>query len=64
MIAFIFAVLNALPTVIKAGQDALTLIEHAQGALAQMRAEGRAPTDAEWQALGDTIDGLMAQLKD
>lgn len=61
---FALAALKALPSLISAGQDALALVSHARAQIAQMQAEGRGPTDTEWAALDDTINGLMAQLKD
>lgn len=61
---FAFAVLKALPMLMQAGQDALALVRATNAEIAQMQAQNRGPSDAEWAALNATIDGLMAQLED
>lgn len=61
---FALAAMKSLPGLISVGGDVLAMVQHSRAAVALMQAEGRGPTDAEWAALDDTINGLMAQLKD
>ena len=62
-IDFADRILGALPALIAAGGDVLGLITRGRSALANMKAEARGPTPAEWDALDADIDGLMGQLK-
>lgn len=61
-LALAIAILEALPTLIGAGSEALTLIENGVASLKAMQAEGRDPTDAEWQAVNDLIAQLQAKI--
>lgn len=57
-IAYAAQLLGLLPSLIGAGQSVMGLITQGQTALANMQAENRGPTDAEWAALNATRDAL------
>lgn len=63
--ALVFAdkLLGLVPTVIAAGGDVLTIIAQGRAALEKMKTESRGPTIEEWDALNQSIDTLMGQLK-
>lgn len=61
-IAFALAILQALPTLIQAGDQALQLIEEGIASLQAMQAQNRDPTDAEWQAINDLVTQLQAKV--
>lgn len=62
IIPFALQLLSALPRLIAGGEQAIALIEAHTAALKAMVAEGRSPTQAEWDALNSVIGGLEAQL--
>lgn len=55
-------VLQALPTLIAAGQNIANLVSQSSAALNAMIAEKRNPSDAEWDALNAAIKALRDQL--
>lgn len=60
---FADALLALVPQVLTAGQDVLNIIAKGRSTLQTMKNENRGPTQAEWDALNQQIDGLMGQLK-
>ena len=64
VVMFALKALQALPSILAAGSDALAHIRATQTAVAAMQAQGRGPSEQEWAAQDDTINGLMGQLKD
>jgi len=61
-IAFAIQMLNALPSLIAAGIDVVSLVKSTNSALKTMQLEGRDPDDAEWDALNKMIADLRAKL--
>ena len=61
-IAFAIQALTQLPALIQAGADAVRAIEETIAALKSMQAEGRGPTQAEWDALDARIAADLAKL--
>ena len=55
-------VLQAIPTLIAAGQNISGLVSQSTTALNAMIAEKRNPSDAEWDALNAAIKALRDQL--
>lgn len=55
-------VLQALPTLIAAGQNVAGIINQGRDAIAAMAAANRPPTAEEWAALDATTDNLRKQL--
>lgn len=62
IIPFALQLLSSLPGLIASGEQAIALIEAHTAALKAMVAEGRSPTQAEWDALNSVLGGLEAQL--
>lgn len=62
IIAYALQALEAIPTLIAAGQSVIGLIQHSTAALKLMQTENRDPTDQEWADLNATIDALRQQL--
>lgn len=62
-LAIAITVLEALPQLIQAGEEVISMIKSTSTALKQMQKEGRDPTPSEWDALNKTIESLMAQLE-
>lgn len=56
------AVLAQLPGLISAGKDVIGLVNSTKATLETAKAEGRDPTNAEWDALNAQITDLRAQL--
>lgn len=63
-ISFAITVLNMLPSLISTGKDIVKFIEESNTALKAMQAEGRNPTDEEWDTLNKAIEDLRAQRPD
>lgn len=63
-LAIAIQVLSALPELISASEQVISMIKDTNIALKKMQAENREPTAAEWAAVNDTIDSLMAKLRD
>ena len=61
-LAIATAVLQLLPSLLQAGIDVMGLLTSTNAVISQAQAEGRDPTDAEWQALDAQISALRAQL--
>ena len=61
--AYALQLLSMLPQLIGAGQSVMSLINQGQTALANMLAEKRDPTPAEWAALDATRDALHKQIQ-
>lgn len=55
-------VLQALPTLIAAGQSVVTLVEQTNARLRVMQDERRDPTPEEWAELNATIARLRGEL--
>lgn len=55
-------VLQLLPSLIQAGIDVMDLINSTNGVITKAQAEGRDPTDSEWNALDAQISALRAKL--
>lgn len=55
-------VLQALPTLIAAGQSVVTLVQQTNDRLKVMQDERRDPTPAEWAELNATIATLRSEL--
>ena len=55
-------VMAQLPALIKDGTEAVALIESTLGTVRAAQAQGRDPTQAEWDAIHSTIDGFTARL--
>ena len=62
IIPFVLQLLDALPGLINAGEEAAATIAAHRAALQAMVDEGRSPTQAEWDALNSQISGLQDQL--
>lgn len=62
IIAYALQALEAMPTLISAGQSVIGLVEHSSAAIKTMQAESRDPTQQEWDDLNATIDSLRKQL--
>jgi outer membrane biosynthesis protein TonB len=62
IVPFAIQLLSAIPGLIASGAQAIALIEAHTAALKAMVAEGRSPTQDEWNALNATIGGLEVQL--
>lgn len=64
MSALLFAtqLLQSLPGLIAAGIEVVDLIKHGNDKLKEFQAEGRDPTDEEWDALNDAIDSKRKRL--
>jgi hypothetical protein len=62
IIPFVLQLLDALPGLINAGEEAAATIAAHRAALQQMFAEQRSPTQDEWNALNAEINSLQAQL--
>lgn len=62
VIPFALQLLSAIPGLFASGEQAVALIEAHTAALKAMVAEGRSPTQAEWDALNSVLGGLEAQL--
>lgn len=54
--------LSSLPGLIKAGMDVTALIQDSTAKLHDMQANGRDPTQAEWDELDAKIKALQAEL--
>ena len=63
IIPFALQLLTSLPGLIASGEQSIALIEAHTAALKAMVAEGRSPTQAEWDALNSVLGGLEAQLE-
>lgn len=59
-IAVIIELLGLLPTLIQAGVSLMPVITKIVSTVNQAQANGRAPTDAEWQALIDHAKSLKS----
>ena len=62
-LAYAIQLLSMLPSLIGAGQGVMALINQGQTALANMVAEKRDPTPAEWDALDAIRDSLHKQVQ-
>lgn len=63
-LAFAIAALESLPTLIKLSVEAAKWINDTISTLRVFQAEGRDPTDAEWEAFNERIEELRAQRVD
>ncbi len=54
-------VLQALPALLEAGAQVKDLLQSTSDALTKMQAEGRGPTDEEWEAVNDVITALREE---
>lgn len=61
-VAYAIQLLGVIPQLIAAGKDVAALIKQGQAALSDMQSTGRAPTDAEWDALDATVKALRDEL--
>jgi hypothetical protein len=61
-LAFAIQALVQLPDLIQAGADAARAIQETVTALQAMQAEGRGPTQAEWDALNARVEADLARL--
>ena len=61
-LAMAIQLLTQLPGLIAAGVQVKGLIDSTRGTLEKAQAEGRDPTDAEWDALNKTVEELRKQL--
>jgi len=61
-LAFAMQALTLLPGLIQAGADVLALIQSTTTAMQAMHAEGRDPTQAEWDALKAASEAALARL--
>lgn len=62
IIPFVLQLLDALPGLIGASEQAAATINEHNAALKAMVAANRSPTQDEWNALNSQIAGLQAQL--
>lgn len=62
-IGYAIQLLGLMPSLIQAGQSLMPLIKQGQNALGDMQAEGRGPTDEEWDVLNKARDAVHAQLQ-
>lgn len=64
MTAALFAIqaLQLIPSLISAGIEIKGLVDQTRTSLEAMQAERRDPSQAEWDALNDTIKSLRTQL--
>lgn len=60
-LALATTILTALPPLIQAGMDVMALLESTNGVIAKAQAEGRDPTDAEWETLDSMLTDLRKQ---
>lgn len=58
---FAHTAMVALPALIGAGLDISSVADHTAGALRQMQAEGRGPSEAKWKDQETRIKALEAQ---
>lgn len=56
-----FDSLLQLPALIQAGAEVLELIKNTSKSLKAMQAEGRDPSDAEWEELNALVETLRSQ---
>lgn len=56
-------VLEALPALIKAGQDIACLVATTVASLREMQAESRVPTVDEWSSITGALARLTAQIE-
>jgi len=61
-LAFAIQALVQLPALIQAGADAARAIQETVTALQAMQAEGRGPTQAEWDSLNARVEADLARL--
>ena len=61
-LAFAIQALTQLPALIQAGADIARAVQETIAALQALQAEGRDPTQAEWDALNARIAGDLARL--
>ena len=61
-LAFAIQALVQLPALIQAGADAARAIQETVTALQAMQAEGRGPTQAEWDSLIARVEADLARL--
>jgi hypothetical protein len=61
-LALAIQALEVLPTLVTASANALSFIDSTTASLKSMQAEGRDPTDVEWDALNAQIATLRAEL--
>lgn len=61
-IAFALQALEAIPTLLAAGQSVVGLVQHSSAALKLMQTENREPSSQEWADLNATIASLRDQL--
>ena len=61
-LAFAIQALVQLPALIQAGADAARAIQETVATLQAMQAEGRGPTQAEWDALNTRVEADLARL--
>lgn len=62
LLSYATQVLGVLPTLIQAGVDVVGFVRDASDKLSAMQAEGRDPTDAEWDTLNRAIADMRAKL--
>lgn len=61
-LAFATELLASLPSLIAAGIQVTSLIEHGNSKLKQFEDEGRDPSDADWEELNARISTLRGEL--
>lgn len=62
ILGLVMDVMTQLPSLIKDGSEAVQLIESTLGTVRAAQAQGRDPTQAEWDAIHSMIDGLTGRL--
>lgn len=63
-ISYAIEALNLLPGLISAGMDVVEFATKTSNGLKVMQAEGRDPTDEEWNALNATVEELRNRRPD
>lgn len=61
-IAYAVQLLSSLPALIQAGRDVVGVVQNGTAKLQTMQAEGRDPTQAEWDELDADIKRLQGEL--
>ena len=62
ILGLVMDVMTQLPSLIKDGSEAIQLIESTLGTVRAAQAQGRDPTQAEWDAIHSMIEGLTGRL--
>ena len=61
-LGYAIQILGILPQLIAAGRDVTALIQQGQAVLSDAQANGREPTDADWNELNAQIKALQDEL--